>query len=109
MENTKETYRIQYIDNTYQLVEWTDEDLKEVAILMSDNRPIAVVSKCIYRLSDIRAIVHIPPVPEEEEEEKQPMVVTEMGAYERELYEFLVESGYAPDMGDIVGEKGVKE
>jgi hypothetical protein len=107
MESTKETYRIQYIDNTYQLVEWTDDEFCQMFDCMNneDSFPVALIDKCIYRVRDIRTIVYLPPVPvEEQTEEKEDMVITEMGAYEQELYNLLVQNGV--DLGDVLGKKG---
>jgi hypothetical protein len=61
-------------------------------------------------LSDIRAIVHIP-LPEEEEtileDGEKEIIVTEMGVYEKELFDMLVQNGY--DVGTVVIEgKGGK-
>lgn len=102
----KETYRIQYVDNTYQLVEWTEDQLLRIETAMNVGRAVIMLDKCIYRLSHIRAIVYLPPVPEEEnteQSEESTMVVTEMGAYEKELYDLLVNNGYDP--GIVLGEK----
>ena len=109
MDLIKETYRIQYVDNTYQLVDWTEEQLPRVYDDMLHDDKVTIIDKCIFRLSDIRAIVHIPQEEENEKEEKQQLVVTEMGAYERELYELLVQNGFAEELGNVIGEKGVKE
>ena len=95
-----ETFRIQYVDNTYQLVEWTNEEFFDVAKDMSEGRTIAVVNRCLYRLIDIRAIVYIPPV-SDVEAEKDAQVITESGVYERELFEQLKEMGY--ELGEVKG------
>lgn len=67
----KYVYRIQYIDNTYQLVEWTKAQLKDVARAMMSDTPAVLVDDDVFRVSDIRAIVHIPPQPELTEAEKK--------------------------------------
>lgn len=99
----KETYRIQYVDNTFQLVDWTEEQLEFVYRTMGEGKEIAFLEKCIFRLSDIRAIVHIP-LPEEEEtvleDGEKEIIVTEMGVYEKELFDMLVQNGY--DVGTVV-------
>lgn len=108
VEHIKETYRIQYVDNTYQLVDWTNDSFEYVYEAMAIGKHIAMIDKCIFRLTDIRAIVHIPPEPEEEpvtEEDEEGMVITEMGKYDREMYELLVSMGYGAEMGEV---KGVK-
>jgi hypothetical protein len=106
----KETYRIQYVDNTFQLVDWTIDQLAIVYRDMDENKQITMIDRCIFRLSDIRAIVHIP-LPEEEEtileDGEKEIIVTEMGVYEKELFDMLVQNGY--DVGTVVIEgKGGK-
>lgn len=104
-----ETYRIQYVDNTYQLVEWTEEEFHQVAREMAVDKTVVVVDKCLFRLKDIRAIVYLPPVPEEEEppKDEKTVIITEVGSFDRELYDTLVENGY--DLGDVLGERGSNE
>lgn len=104
----KETYRIQYVDNTYQLVEWTIDHLALVYKDMSENKPIIMVDKCIFRTNDIRAIVHLEQEPEQPKEDEvlvdeEGMVVTEMGTYEKEIYDLLVAQGI--DVGNVIGER----
>lgn len=67
----KFTYRIQYIDNTYQLVDWTKAELQLVGELMANDKTATIVGDDIFRISDIRAIVFLPPVPEPTVEEKK--------------------------------------
>lgn len=64
-------YRIQYIDNTYQLVEWTKAEFDGVFRAMSEDKKVAKVADDLFRLDDIRAIVYLPPLPEPTEAEKR--------------------------------------
>lgn len=104
-----DTYRIQYVDNTYQLVEWDDEQFNSVVQAMMTDYPIVSVNKCVFKLKDIRAIVYIPPVPDEEEqptdENESSMVITEAGAFNKEVFELMQQLGI--DTGAVIGEKGV--
>lgn len=108
MEN-KDMYRIQYVDNNYQLVEWTEDQLDNVYRDMSSGEEVSLVDKCIFRLKDIRAITYLPPIVEEEEtpEEEQTVVLTEMGTYDKEIFELMQQLGV--DVGEIKGERGSKQ
>lgn len=64
-------YRIQYIDNTYQLVEWTKSEFHEVGKAMLNEHVVAIINDDLFRLTDIRAIVFLPPLPEPTPEEKK--------------------------------------
>lgn len=64
-------YRIQYVDNTYQLVEWTKAEFDSVFVAMSNDKKVAKVADDLFRLHDIRAIVFLPPLPEPTQEEKK--------------------------------------
>lgn len=67
----KYQYRIQYIDNTYQLVDWTKAEFESVGEAMANDKSAVVVDNDIFRVSDIRAIVYLPPLPEPTPEEKK--------------------------------------
>jgi hypothetical protein len=101
-------FRIQYVDNTYQLVNWTNDQLHTVYKDIEAGKKATLMDKCIFKLDDIRAIVFLPPVLEKEEteegEEKEDMVITEMGAYEKELYDLLQVNGIP--LGKVIGERG---
>lgn len=102
--STKDTYRIQYKDNTFQLVNWTEDQLFRVEVAMNTHRPAIMLDKSIFRLADIRAITYLPPVEESTDKtDGKGIVITEMGEFERELYNTLVQGGY--ELGDIIGEK----
>lgn len=66
----KYDYRIQYVDNTMQIVQWTKNDFNFVATAMTRNETAVYVDECVFRLSDVRAIVFLPPEPEPTPEEK---------------------------------------
>jgi hypothetical protein len=108
VDSIKHTFRIQYVDNNYQLVEWTEDQLSLVANDMNECEEVTLIDKCIFRLKDIRAITYLPLVPDHEqpseEEENNGIVVTEMGKYDRELYDLLQVNGI--DLGVVLKEGG---
>ena len=77
----KYTYRIQYIDNTYQIVSWTQSELSLVHEMMNNDKTAVLVGDDIFKVSDIRAVVFLPPEPEPtpEDKNKQEQVLTEWG------------------------------
>lgn len=93
-DSIKELYRIQYQDNTYQYVSWTPQEFDYVADMMNRDVRVVVVNKCIFKVSDIRAIVYIPIEEQSDTEKDEPLVETPDGAYDKELYNLLVDSGY---------------
>lgn len=97
LEKEPETsmYRIQYIDNTFQLVDWTDDQLIRVYEEMEDNQTVTMVNKSIFKLTDIRAIVYLPPIetPEEQEEIKDDENLTEWGFVDAETANWLRNNG----------------
>lgn len=62
-------YRIQYVDNTYQVVDWTKAEFKEVGQALVEGQSGVMLDNGIFRLTDIRAIVFLPPAPEPTKEE----------------------------------------
>jgi hypothetical protein len=64
-------YRIQYVDNTYQMVDWTKPEFNSAFTAMAEDKKVLKVSDGIFRLDHIRTIVLIPPLPEPTEEEKK--------------------------------------
>jgi hypothetical protein len=112
--NQNHLFRIQYIDQTYQLVNWTNDQLYTVYQQMNDGVNVILMDKCIFKVADIRAITYLEPLEEEEksteeineEDAKKGVVITEMGTYDKELFELLQSMGH--DMGEIQSEKGVK-
>lgn len=63
-------YRIQYKDNTYQIVDWTEEEFKNVCKHKANNEAAAYTKKILVDLQDVRTIVFIPPTPPPTEKEK---------------------------------------
>jgi len=100
------------VDNTYQLVEWTNDQLGLVYRDMCEGKTHTLVAKCIFRLEDIRAIVHlvIPEEPEVKEHDKPAfdvdengMIITELGSFTKEEFELLTNSGI--ELGEVIGER----
>jgi hypothetical protein len=92
----KFTYRIQYVDNTYQLVEWAKAELQSVGEAMRNEHVAVMVGEDVFRISDIRAIVFIPPVPEPTIEEKQKEAdhqLSEWGFVDPDVQEWLRAAG----------------
>lgn len=99
---SKDTYRIQYVDNSYQIVEWTEEQLDDVYRDMASGEEVSLLNKCIFRLKDIRTITFLPPVEEELDdnpEEPETVMVTEEGVYDKEVYDILQSMGMLSDVG----------
>lgn len=98
------------MDNTYQLVQWTGEEYDMVGAAFLSSQDVIVLKTGIFRLDHIRAIVHLPKIEEDvptvEGETEHDVIVTEMGDFDREMYELLTSSGI--DLGDIVNEGRVK-
>lgn len=89
-------YRIQYVDNTYQLVQWTQKEFKEVGMAMGEGKLVGLLDDGLFRLDHIRAIVFLPPVPEPTEEEKKVQEeeqLTEWGFVDAESARWLKENG----------------
>jgi len=57
-------YQIQYVDNTYRMVDWTKAEFVQVGEWISEQKYSIVLSDGIFILRDIRAIVIIPEVEE---------------------------------------------
>ena len=88
-------YRIQYVDDTYQIVDWTKGDFTKVADALMEGKTAALVSDCVFRVSDIRAIVLLPEIKEEkpkDEKEKEPEL-SEYGHYDFETIQWLRDNG----------------
>jgi hypothetical protein len=89
----KYDYRIQYVDNTYQMVNWTKADFSLVANSMVDNQSAVYVDECVFRISDVRAIVFLPPEPEltTEEKNQQEQNLTDWGFVDPDTAVYLKE------------------
>lgn len=108
----KQTYRIQYVDNTFQLIEWTDEEYVKVGEAFTSGFDVIVLKTGIFRLDHIRAIVYLEAIEEPEDQEGDPipdengMIVTEMGAFEKDVFDLLVQNGI--EVGNVIGERRSK-
>lgn len=92
----KYTYRIQYVDNTYQIVEWTKAEFEQVGMDLNTERIMIIVGDEMFRSSDIRAIVFLPPIPEPTKEEKQAEAekqLSEWGFVDPETAQWLKDNG----------------
>lgn len=75
-------YSICYSDGSYRTVQWWTDEFKQIAKAMKWKwiKRSVVIAGCLYDLKDIRAVIELPPLPEEPEtEEEQPQ---ETGAYD---------------------------
>jgi hypothetical protein len=88
-------YRIQYVDNTYQIVEWTKAEYDKVGLAMEDSKPAIKLDTEIFKLSDIRTIILLPEAETEpEQEEVNPEgQLTEWGFVDRQTAEWLRAAG----------------
>ena len=75
----KHEYQIQYVDNTYRIVDWTNAEFTKVGEAIEAGKSALVLKEGIFVLKDIRAIVYIPPVPVEEPQEQEPTQYEEWG------------------------------
>jgi hypothetical protein len=64
-------YRIQYVDNTYQVVEWSKPEFQQVGQAMEEDKVAVMLEDGIFKVTHIRAIVYLPPVPEMTPEEQK--------------------------------------
>lgn len=88
-------YQIQYMDNTYRMIDLTKVDYDCIGKCMMDGKTFVKMEKCILRLDEIRAIVLIPePEPAAEQtEDGQQSVHPEYGAYDEATVEWLKANG----------------
>lgn len=95
----KHEYQIQYIDNTYRIVDWTNAEFIKIGEAIAEGKHALVLKEGIFVLNDIRAVVYIPPVPiEESKEEEQPTQFDEWGfIQDPEMIESLKEFGLIGD------------
>jgi hypothetical protein len=56
-------YQIQYVDNTYRMVDWTKLEFNQVAMAMSKEQIVTTLEDSIFVLKDIRTIVLLPEIP----------------------------------------------
>lgn len=89
----KYQYRIQYVDNTYQMVDWTKAEYKLVGEAIIDSKPAVMLDEGIFRVSDVRAIVLIPELPEPEKTDETKNHLTEWGFVDTETAQWLRANG----------------
>lgn len=92
----KHMYRIQYIDNTYQIVDWSKTEFKAVGDSMIEGKIAVMLDEGIFRLSDVRAVVFLPPPPEKTEAEKaaeEDQALTEWGFADPDVQQWLRDHG----------------
>lgn len=100
-QSEKLTYRIQYIDNTFQVVDWTKEEFATVSQSMYSDDKVVILTDGIFRLSDIRTIVFLPKVVEEDLEqiEVNENELSEWGFADPEAVAWLREQGIGVKKG----------
>ena len=94
----KHDYRIQYIDNTYQIVEWSKPEFQAVGKAMEDGKVAILLEEGIFKICDIRAIVYLPPVPvltpeEQKAKEEDEAALSEWGFADPDSQEWLKSMG----------------
>jgi hypothetical protein len=72
-------YQIQYVDNTYRMVDWSKPEFNQVAMAMSKEQTVTVLEDSLFVLKDIRTIVLIPEIPEPKAPSKDENQLTEWG------------------------------
>jgi hypothetical protein len=83
-------YQIQYVDNSYRMVDWTEDEYELVGACITDNKHAVVLKDGIFILDHIRAIVHLVPIVEEAPEENQ---LTDWGFVDPQTAEWLRANG----------------
>lgn len=92
-------YRIQYIDNTYQIVDWSKPEFTSVGKAMEEGKFAILLEDGIFRLHDVRAVVLMPPAPELTPEQQKAKEEEEAG---------LSEWGFAdPDVQQWLKDQGI--
>jgi hypothetical protein len=99
----KHEYRIQYIDNTYQVVEWSKSEFKLVGTAMEQEQKAIMLEEGIFKLADIRTIVYLPPVPvltpEEQKAKDEDDALSEWGFTAPDVQEWLKSQGINVNKG----------
>lgn len=83
-------YQIQYVDNSFRMVEWSDIEFMGVCKLMEDGKRMGYTPEGLFVLTDIRAIVLVPKPESEPEEEDQ---LSEYGHYDPDTIAWLRANG----------------
>jgi hypothetical protein len=100
----KHDYRIQYIDNTYQVVEWSKPEFQEVGKAMINNESAVLLEEGIFKIDHIRAIVFLPPVPvltpeEQKAKEEDDAGLSEWGFVDPDVQQWLKSQGFNINKG----------
>jgi hypothetical protein len=100
----KHDYRIQYVDNTYQVVEWSKPEFQAVGNAMANDDCAVVLDEGIFRIKDIRAIVFLPPVPvltpeEQKAKEEDEAGLSEWGFVDPDVQQWLKDQGIKVNKG----------
>jgi hypothetical protein len=95
-------YQIQYVDNTYRMVDWSKPDFNQVALAMSKEQTVSIMEDGIFVLKDIRTIVLIPELPEPKVPSKEESQLTEWGFVDPATAEYLRDV-LGVDVGQIGG------
>jgi hypothetical protein len=99
----KHDYRIQYIDNTYQVVEWSKPEFQTVGDAMVRDQAAVVLEEGIFKINHIRAIVFLPPVPvltpEEQKAKDEDDALSEWGFTAPDVQEWLKSQGINVNKG----------
>lgn len=94
-------YQIQYIDNTYRIVEWTKAEFEFIGAGMAADKKVVILADGIYRLDDIRAVVLVPEAEEPEEQtDETEKKLNEWGFTDPETREWLKANGI--DVGGVI-------
>jgi hypothetical protein len=94
-------YQIQYVDNTYRMVDWSKPEFNQVAMAMSKEQTVTVLEDGLFVLKDIRTIVLIPEIPEPKAS-KEESQLTEWGFVDPATAEYLRDV-LGVDVGQIGG------
>jgi hypothetical protein len=105
MTNPKKyDYRIQYIDNTYQVVEWSKPEFKIVGKAMEEDKVAVMLEEGIFKINHIRAIVFLPLVPvltpeEQKAKEEDDAGLSEWGFVDPDVQQWLKSQGFNINKG----------
>lgn len=86
-------YQIQYKDNTYRLIDWSKAEFKQVGEDMQAGFEVSILEDGVFSLVDIRAIVIIPELEPEPEQELGDENLTEWGFVDLETARWLQAQG----------------
>lgn len=84
-------YQIQYTDNSYRMVDWTEDEFELVGACIIESKNAVVLKDGIFVLHDVRAIVLIPPIVEEITDDENNL--TDWGFVDAQTAEWLRAQG----------------